>query len=85
MQWNFKFVEIPQKRENFLEILGKLSLKFEQFSSKIVSKLWLNFWENFRKNFLKFQENFREWMLQKFFKFYIILNEIYGKFEIYFE
>ncbi len=31
------------KRVSFLEILGKLELKFEQFSSKILLKCWLNF------------------------------------------
>ncbi len=58
-------MESLQKGENFLEILGKLYVKFEQFSSKILSRSWLNFLGNFWKNLYKL-ENFREWMLQKF-------------------
>ncbi len=57
---------ILEKRENFRETLDKLQLKFEQFSSKVLSKCWQNIWKKFRKNLLKFHENFREWMLQNF-------------------
>ncbi len=46
-----------------MEILNKLYLKFEEFSSKILSRSGLNFWEHFRKNLLKFQKNFGDWML----------------------
>ncbi len=54
-------MEILWKRKNFLEIFGKLyNQNFEQFSSKILSKSWLNFWENIRKILLTFRENFRE-------------------------
>ncbi len=58
--------ESLQKGGNFLEILAKIYVKFEQFSSKILSRSWLNLWGNFWKNLYKFQENFREWILQKF-------------------
>ncbi len=47
MKFRWKFLEILRENKNFLGILGKLELKFELFSSKILSKLWLNFWENF--------------------------------------
>ncbi len=49
-------------KENFLDVLGKLLLKFEKFSGKILSRSWLNLW----KNLLKFLENFQEWMKLKF-------------------
>ncbi len=42
-------MESLEKGENFLEILDKLQVKFEQFLSKILSKSWLNFWGNFGK------------------------------------
>ncbi len=40
-------MENLQKGENFMEILGKLCVKFEQFSSKILSRSWLTCWGNF--------------------------------------
>ncbi len=35
------------------EILGKVHLKFEKYSSKILSISWLNLWENFSKKFIE--------------------------------
>ncbi len=45
------------KGENFLEILGILYVKFEQFSSKIL-RSWLNFWGNFFKKFVQISGEF---------------------------
>ncbi len=42
-------MENLRKEENFLEILGKLYVKFEQFLGEILSRSSLNFWEIFGK------------------------------------
>ncbi len=60
--WNF----IIFLQFKIWEKLQHLELEFEQYSSKILSRFWLNFWENFWKHLLKFQENFWEWILPKF-------------------
>ncbi len=37
------------KGENFLEILDKLYVKFEQFSNKILSRSWVILWKFLEK------------------------------------
>ncbi len=51
MWWNFKGNSWKfYKRENFLEIMGKLEQKFEKFLSKILSRSWLNLREKLKIN-----------------------------------
>ncbi len=48
------------------EILKEICKNSIQFAGKILSKSWLKFWKIFRENVLKFQENLKKWILQKF-------------------
>ncbi len=46
------------KKKKFSGNFGWIITKFGQFSSKILSRSWLNFWENFRKICWNFRETF---------------------------
>ncbi len=91
MKFLWKFVEILQKRENFLEISGKPWLKFEQFTSKLLSRFWLNLTviQIFKKTFVNFKENlWKLWLtdcenVEMWWNFYENLWKFYEKEKIF--